>query len=754
MALGESAKLVAELDLKNNMSGPAGQAIASLDRIEKKVGTLRIATGTALGNAFTSIGSLAVKGLGKAFGALEAGIDSLRQVDTLNRQTAAVIQSTGAKAGISAKQVSDLAGSIEDLTTVDDKVVQGGENMLLTFTGIGKDVFPDATKAMVNMGVAMAGGNADAVDLQATAIQLGKALNDPIKGVTALAKVGVSFTEQQKAQIKAMVEAGDVAGAQKVILKELETEFGKAGEAAGTGYAADMRRFNDAIEGAEQAVAVGFMPVIQEVTKWLNEKLRDPKVIAAIKDLGTSGAGLLDKGFQAIKNIPWDQVGEAFKLMGQGAKVVWDTFNSLPDWVKTAVITGWGLNKLTGGAVGGLLTNVAQGLLTGGLKTLFGGLFSRGSSPANPMFVQGTGIGGGGAGPGGVVGAAGGASKLVQAVSIISIVGSALAVMEAFKEFLGTRDQAQNELDAKANAAAHQTAQEALGNLQGLNATLGKQGLWESLVTNTFGAAQTSKGITNLADAIVNNGKVSDVSAAIKALQDAQAVAIQRGWTDAADAIGADIVKLQTTPASGPTPVVPGPGFTEWMHSQTTQTDEQKQELERLHNVAAAQLPEIAKIGAGVAGLPSKLSAFIAQWSGAHDAAIAAGFKAGTQAIRQEIASKLGITVRELGSLRGAFRSALASELGITTGELRRLNRTFDYDETKIAAKLGISVEQLRQLKAEAQTTAANTTKIKNKDWTPEITVPVKVTTTFSVSGRAVAQASERFWSINRPRVT
>jgi hypothetical protein len=82
----------------------------------------------------------------------------------------------------------------------------GAENLLLTFTGIGKDVFPGATKAVVDLGIAMAGGDVNNANFKASAIQVGKALNDPIKGVTALSKVGVSFTKQQKDQIKALVK--------------------------------------------------------------------------------------------------------------------------------------------------------------------------------------------------------------------------------------------------------------------------------------------------------------------------------------------------------------------------------------------------------------------------------------------------------------------------------------------------------------------------------------------------------------------
>ncbi|MES2155937.1 MAG: hypothetical protein V4510_12455, partial [bacterium] len=64
-------------------------------------------------------------------------------------------------------------------------------------------------------------------------IKVGKALNDPTKGLTALSRVGILFTDQQKKQIKALQKSGDLLGAQKIILKELGTEFGGSFAAKG-----------------------------------------------------------------------------------------------------------------------------------------------------------------------------------------------------------------------------------------------------------------------------------------------------------------------------------------------------------------------------------------------------------------------------------------------------------------------------------------------------------------------------------------
>jgi hypothetical protein len=72
------------------------------------------------------------------------------------------------------------------------------------------------------------------------AAQLGKALNDPIKGITALARSGVTFTAQEKEKIKVLVESGKMLEAQDTLLKAIETQVG--GTAVATANASDQMR--------------------------------------------------------------------------------------------------------------------------------------------------------------------------------------------------------------------------------------------------------------------------------------------------------------------------------------------------------------------------------------------------------------------------------------------------------------------------------------------------------------------------------
>jgi len=169
-----------------------------------------------------------------AFAGMVAGIvgsaKAFSDAQAVAAQTEKVLQSTGYAAGITAVEINKLAVALQNKTGIDDDVIQSGENMLLTFTNIGRDAFPMATKAAIDMTAAFNAGNVTQENLKGTMIQLGKALNDPTQGLTALRRVGVAFTEEQQEQIKALQQSGDLFGAQTMILKELQREFGGSSE--------------------------------------------------------------------------------------------------------------------------------------------------------------------------------------------------------------------------------------------------------------------------------------------------------------------------------------------------------------------------------------------------------------------------------------------------------------------------------------------------------------------------------------------
>ena len=222
----------------------------------------------------------------KVFGGF---IKEAAESEKISRITANAIKATGGAAKISADQVSALATSISNKTAIDDEQIQSAANMLLTFknirneTGKGNDVFNQATQAAADLSVQFGG-------IDGASKQLGKALNDPIKGTTALAKAGVTFTEQQKKQIKTLVESGNVLGAQKIILKEIEGQVGGAAAAA----ADPMERLKVVAGNLGESIGGLLLPVVNKFSTFLTST-----AIPGIYALGAAfqGEGVTSDGF-------------------------------------------------------------------------------------------------------------------------------------------------------------------------------------------------------------------------------------------------------------------------------------------------------------------------------------------------------------------------------------------------------------------------------------------------------------------------
>lgn len=229
----------------------------------------------SLGSKFKSVlgGVLGVAavGAGAAIAGLSAFMISSVKDAMANQavmaQTAQAIKSTGDASGMSAVGVSNLAESLSNVTDFSKDTVQGGENMLLTFTNIGKKVFPDATQAMLDM------SQVTGQSLTGSAVQLGKALGDPITGISALSRVGVTFTQSQKDTIKAMVGVGNTAGAQEIILKELGKEFGGSAEAAGKTFGGQLKILQNNLENLKDKIGTAVLPMLQSFVSSLSQNV-------------------------------------------------------------------------------------------------------------------------------------------------------------------------------------------------------------------------------------------------------------------------------------------------------------------------------------------------------------------------------------------------------------------------------------------------------------------------------------------------
>jgi hypothetical protein len=272
--------------------------------------------------AKTGLFAGAAIGVGALTAAIHTGISEFTDSQKVAAQTAAVLKSTGGAAGVTAKQVDDLASSMLNYTGIDDETIKSGENLLLTFTNIrneaGKnnDIFTQATKVTTDLSVALG------EDMKSAAIQVGKALNDPVRGITALRRVGVSFTKAQQDQIKVLVKTGHTMQAQKVILAELHKEFGGSARAAGDTLAGKLNILRETFKNLAgrivELVIPAFTRLVDRANKWLTNARNQQKIINAAKaafNALTTGIHIITAAFQTLSKIVGGNTNAIYALV-------------------------------------------------------------------------------------------------------------------------------------------------------------------------------------------------------------------------------------------------------------------------------------------------------------------------------------------------------------------------------------------------------------------------------------------------------
>jgi len=243
---------------RDHASGTFAKFGTSVSNANKQTGLLR----SGVAKLAAGFAGLAV--ISKTTQYLKDSVTQAREAQKVGALTNAVIRSTGGVANVTAGQVEALANSLSLKAGVDDEAIQSGSNLLLTFTNIrnevgrGNDIFNQATTTALDMSAALG------KDMRSASLMLGKALNNPIAGLTALGRAGVQFTDQQKDQITALVESGRTMDAQKAILAELQTQFG--GAAASQATAGDKARV--AWENLQEQIGNQLLPILDRLLAW------------------------------------------------------------------------------------------------------------------------------------------------------------------------------------------------------------------------------------------------------------------------------------------------------------------------------------------------------------------------------------------------------------------------------------------------------------------------------------------------------
>lgn len=257
------AQLTVVLQARDEASAAINKLNGALDGIQNTTKKSEGGFGKMAG-AF-ALGGIAAQAAGAALSFvtsnLSACITAAQEAELGQAQLSAVLESTGMQAGVTAQMANDLAASLSETTTYSDDQILSAENLALTYTGLSKDVFPDVIKTAADMATALG------KDLRASTDMLGKALQNPIQGTQKLTEIGVNFTDQQKKQIKTLQEAGDVMGAQKVMLGELSTEYGGSAAAAANTYTGRMTQLKNSMGEIQENIGKALLPAMKPLVE-------------------------------------------------------------------------------------------------------------------------------------------------------------------------------------------------------------------------------------------------------------------------------------------------------------------------------------------------------------------------------------------------------------------------------------------------------------------------------------------------------
>lgn len=262
------------------------------------------------------VAAAAGSGLIALAGYLQESVKAAAASNEVMAKQAQILEATGYAANIAGFEMQAMADELSRLSGVDDEVIAGAQSMMLTFRNIGREEFPRAMQAALDLSTTFGG-------LEASSMQLGKALNDPVKGVTALARSGVTFSQQQQDQIKNFVETNDLASAQAIILAEIENQVGgtaQAIEQAGDGSA----RLNVALGNLSEGIGNQLLPIqrawndsLSESVEGVNELIDAGENLTTAQNRAQEMFGLTDDQLRRARQSSKEFSAEYENLVNQ-----------------------------------------------------------------------------------------------------------------------------------------------------------------------------------------------------------------------------------------------------------------------------------------------------------------------------------------------------------------------------------------------------------------------------------------------------
>lgn len=259
-------------------TGPMDQAGRSAKKTSKEMTDAAreasLAWSALAGAAAGVVGAFSVASIFGRF------VTETKNAEQEQAQLGAVLRSTGESAGFNRDQLNSMADALEKATTFSGGDINQAQTTLLAFTGIVGNQFNRALQSAADMAARTGTTVKDAAET------IGRALDVPSQGLTALSKQGFRFTDEQKKLAAALESTGDVAGAQQIILASLEESYGGAAAAARDTFGGSLDALQNTISGL--LTGEGSLDSAKAAVEGLNKTLSSPAAKAAIEGLGTA----------------------------------------------------------------------------------------------------------------------------------------------------------------------------------------------------------------------------------------------------------------------------------------------------------------------------------------------------------------------------------------------------------------------------------------------------------------------------------
>lgn len=293
-----------------------------------------------------ALSGLADAGIGAATAILGFGVDAVQSAAAFQDSTVLLDNAVknhndmqiaaGHAANLHSAALVDLADKLSLTTRFSNDQIVAAESLAARFGNISSDAMPQVTQAALDMAAATGG------DLQSSMKSIAEAMDDPAQKYSALSRAGVVFTKAQEQQIKTMQASGNMAGAQAIIMGQLQASFGGAAQAAGGDFNGQMDILSNTFNQFLQTIGGLFLPALTNVLGGINQFV------------GGALSGF--KGF--IDSIRGMNIGDAIKTGFS------DLSSGFGDLLKAIGVDPGTIDKIKG------VISTVSGQISGGVQTL------------------------------------------------------------------------------------------------------------------------------------------------------------------------------------------------------------------------------------------------------------------------------------------------------------------------------------------------------------------------------------------------